>query len=267
MNNQLIIHCGGHVATLDQVADTPTPAPAGKHFPIPHLALIERTQHALAEGGLTITAEQHALHTVKDIPGANYFGLFEIQSDKAEYNMVIGLRNSHAQMFAASYVIGNRVFVCDNLAFNGEIKIARKHTTNIMRDLNGLVMRAVGQLTAKRVEMDQRIAAYKAAVLDKPAADHAVIELLRARAIPSQDVIKVVDEFEKPRHAEHLDADGNRTVWTLFNAVTEVSTKGGNIFALPTRTTALHGVCDLTATRLAPPVVVDAEYEVLEAAA
>jgi hypothetical protein len=29
------------------------------------------------------------------------------------------------------------VFVCDNLAFSGEIKIARKHTRFIVRDLPG----------------------------------------------------------------------------------------------------------------------------------
>lgn len=268
MNNQLIIHAGGHQATLDAVANVPTPPPFGRHYCIPHMSLIERTKHALREGGLEIVNEQHALHTVKDIPGANYFGLFEVESDQKEYNMVIGLRNSHAQMFAASYVIGNRVFVCDNLAFNGEIKIARRHTRFIERDLGGLVIRAMAQLADRRVEMADRIEKYKQAKLPRAEADHAVIELLRARALPSCDVIKVVDEFEKPRHEEHLDADGDRTVWTLFNAVTEVSTKGSNVFALPKRTTALHGVCDLTAARIASGAApIEGEFEIVEAQA
>jgi hypothetical protein len=37
--------------------------------------------------------------------------------------------------------------------------------------------------------------------------------------------------------------DGKRTVWTMFNGVTEIL-KGSPIWTLPKRTTTLHRICD-----------------------
>ena len=48
--------------------------------------------------------------------------------------------------YPAGLVLGAAVFVCDNLSFSGEVKLARKHTSMIERDLPGLVGRAVGLL-------------------------------------------------------------------------------------------------------------------------
>ena len=59
---------------------------------------------------------------------------------------MLGLRNSHDKTFPAGIVAGSAVFICDNLAFSGEVKLARKHTTHITRDLPRLVQSAVGQL-------------------------------------------------------------------------------------------------------------------------
>ena len=81
------------------------------------------------------------------------------------FGLVIGLRNSHDKSFPSALALGNRVFVCDNLAFSGEIKLSRKHTKNISRDLPGLVTKAVGRLADLRQFQAKRIEAYKAADL------------------------------------------------------------------------------------------------------
>jgi len=59
---------------------------------------------------------------------------------------VLGLRNSHDKTFPAGITAGASVSVCDNLSFSGEVKLARKHTTHITRDLPRLVQSAVGKL-------------------------------------------------------------------------------------------------------------------------
>lgn len=258
-NKGLCIHAGGYAATMDQVANVVTPPATDTHYPIAHEALIGHLRNSFTQGGLEVVSEQHALHTLREHEGANYFGLFEIECDNSHYNIVVGLRNSHVMAFSAGLLIGEQLFICDNLAFSGEIKFARKHTRFINRDIPAVVARAVGKLGNHRQQQEERITLYQGAKLDRAEADHAVIELLRARAFPSKDVIKVVDEFNNPRHPEHLDADGDRTVWTLFNAVTEVATKGTNVFKLPARSNALHGVCDLTANRIRQraPVTID----------
>ena len=44
---------------------------------------------------------------------------------------VVGVRNSHDKSFPAGLVIGASIFVCDNLSFSGEVKLARKHTVHV----------------------------------------------------------------------------------------------------------------------------------------
>jgi len=59
---------------------------------------------------------------------------------------VLGIRNSHDKTFPASLVDGALVFVCDNLSFSGEIRVTRKHTRFIRRDLVTLVQGPIGKL-------------------------------------------------------------------------------------------------------------------------
>lgn len=243
MKNSLILHCGGHGATLDQVADVRTPAPTDTHYPIPHLDLYQSVQHRMIEAGYTIKSEAYALHDRDGITGANFFALLELETADQSHALVVGVRNSHTYQYAAGLVMGSRVFVCDNLSFSGSIKLARKHTRYISRDLPQLVAAGVGRLHDLRMSQAERFALYQGRELSIAEYDHAIVEMLRARAMPSSDIPRILKEIDKPSHREHLNADGAVTVWTLYNAFTEVA-KGGSVFTLPKRTDALHAVCD-----------------------
>lgn len=48
---------------------------------------------------------------------------------------VVGLRNSNRMRFPAGFLLGEAPFICDNLAFCGEMVAMRKHTKNIRKDL------------------------------------------------------------------------------------------------------------------------------------
>ena len=67
-------------------------------------------------------------------------------ANAADHSLVVGLRNSHDHSFCLGVSLGSRVFVCDNLAFSGEVRVARKHTNRIAFDLPKLVNGAVGLL-------------------------------------------------------------------------------------------------------------------------
>jgi hypothetical protein len=245
MNNPMMLHCGGKEVSLDRLNNLYTPPPVGAHYPIPHIAFYDEVNRALDATGLTRVNEVHAINDHGDIEGSNYFGMAEMRIPESdEYGFMIGWRSSHTKCYAASLVLGSRIFVCDNLAFSGEVKLQRKHTRYIMRDLPNVVARATSQVVDQRTTQENRFSAYKGRVLTRAESDHAVIDMIRAKAINSSDVLKVVNEFDKPTHEEHLNADGEQTVWTLFNSVTEVATKGSNIFVLPKKTQALHAVCD-----------------------
>jgi hypothetical protein len=204
---------------------------------------------------LHVVQEAHGLWR----DGLRYFGLMEVRNghNADDFGLVVGLRNSHDKSFPAALALGSRVFVCDNLAFSGEVKLSRKHTTHIWRDLPGLVKRAVGRLADLRNMQARRIDAYKAAALvDERTVHDLVVRSVYARALPGSHVMHVVNEWRRPRHADFQP----RTVWSLFNAFTE--TLKGSLTLLPSRTQALHGLLDTHVGLLLPKPESSAETHV-----
>jgi hypothetical protein len=164
----------------------------------------------------------------------------EVRRDasSADYCWVLGLRNSHDKTFPAGIVAGAQTFVCDNLSFSGEVKLARKHTTHIGRDLPRLVQSAVGKLTERWHHQDERITAYRLADIDDRSAHDLIVRAVDVGVCPNKLVPRVLQEWREPRH----DAFATRNAWSLFNAFTEALK--GNLIELPRRTEALHGLLD-----------------------
>ena len=159
-----------------------------------------------------------------------------------EWGLVAGWRNSYDKSLIAGFVVGSQVFVCDNLAFSGEVQIGRKHTTHILRDLPFLVEDAVRGTKHMAEQQVVRYDRYRQARMKDSIANHTVIQMLRQGVITTQKVEKVVSEYYEPSHEEHL-TNGQRTNWTLFNATTE-ALKGSGLNNLPARTIKLHALMD-----------------------
>jgi hypothetical protein len=233
----LCLHAGANAVSREQLARVVTPARTASWVPIPHDRLLGGVQTTLEHAGLSVVSEAHGL--TKD--GSRYFGLLRVVNGEADrdFGLVVGLRNSHDKKFPAGLVVGASVFVCDNLSFSGEVRLARKHTVNVERDLPSLIERAVGRLGDLRRTQEARFTAYKGHELTDGAAHDLVIRSLDAGVIPVTRIPTLLTEWREPRHPEFREG---RTAWRLFNAFTE-SLKG-NLDALPRRTQALHGLLD-----------------------
>ena len=234
----LTLHCGTNVATLDEVTAIATPEPTDTWFPIAHRTIRDLVVAKLENTGLRVVEEACGLWK----NGLRAFGLLGLENGgpaKADYRLTIGWRNSHDQSFPAAGAIGSYVFVCDNLAFSGEITFARKHTRYVLRDLPQLIERATGRLVAARFVQDQRIGWYKQTELSNAQAHDIVIAALDARAVNLTRIPDVLAGWRTPAHDEFAP----RTAWSLFNAFTEVE-KGVQPFLLSKRTQALHGTFD-----------------------
>jgi hypothetical protein len=137
------------------------------------------------------------------------------------------------------------VFVCDNLSFFSEVKVTRKHTTFINRDLPFLTAQAIGKLGQKWHNQEVRFDAYKKHEIgtkkNQSKAHDLLIKALDCRAITATQIPHILEEYRRPRHVE-FSKDGF-TAWRFFNACTEVG-KDAGIWALPHRTSALHGLLD-----------------------
>jgi len=114
--------------------------------------------------------------------------------------------------------MGSRVFCCDNLAFSGEVRSARKHTINVFRDLPDLIYRMLSKVSSMQSRIQDEITSMKARGLSAETADHLMVEAVRKNALPASNLPKVIQAWEKPRHEEFTP----RTAWSLFNAFTEI---------------------------------------------
>jgi hypothetical protein len=237
MHTKLMLHAGATKVTGAELKDVPTPQPTDTWHPIPHHLLLGHVREALTSRDIGIISEQHGLQS----SGDNYFGVLTVgrQSELGDFNYVVGLRNSHAKRFPAGLVVGLHVTVCDNLSFSGEIRMDRKHTTHIERDLEGLVLNSVGQLSDRWVDQERRVEAYRNTKVSNIRAHDILIHGLDSRIITAHQLPQILGRWRKPQHEEFEP----RTAWSLFNCFTEVL-KDISLFLLAPRTQALHGLLD-----------------------
>lgn len=234
----LMLHTGANTVTREEVGLVQTPERTKSWVPVPHARLVDEVEGYLKARDMTIVNEAHALAR----NGQRYFGLMQVANghNPDDFGLVVGIRNSHDKSFPAGLCLGGQVFVCDNLSFSGEIKLARKHTSWIERDLPALVGRAVGMLTDLRSTQESRFNTYKKHELTRSQGNDLIIEALERKVIGCTHIPDVVREWKTPKHPEF--AVGGFTAWRLFNAFTD-SLKD-SLITLPKRTTILHGMLD-----------------------
>jgi hypothetical protein len=131
------------------------------------------------------------------------------------------------------------MMVCENLCFSSDIKLARRHTTNIMNDLPRVLADAVGRVVSHWNDMGKRIESYQQTEISRDRAADLLIDLVDSKAFPARDIYNAVQEFRNPRHEEFKGG----TLWTLYNSITE-NLKGGDLSKLPFRTMTTQSIFD-----------------------
>jgi hypothetical protein len=229
----LLLHAGGGSVSYGDLRILPVPAATKSHVPIPHHTVVDMVKYSLGFFGHELLEEHHA--TTPD--GLNYFGVLSLRSPYGDYTDMVGLRNSHKKQFPIGIAIGSRVFVCDNLAFNADHVIKRKHTANAKRDLPGLVADVIEPLGEARMAQALTFERYKATALPDDLADQGIMALYRLGVINLTRIGDVLNAYEVPPHDW-----GEKTPWRLFNAVTFALT--GRVAENPSATRQLHTVID-----------------------
>jgi hypothetical protein len=229
----LMLHAGAAAVDYDALRALPVPAATDTHVPIPHHSVVDMVKYSLGFFGHDIVGEDYGVTP----DGARFFGVLSLRSEYGDYTDTVGLRNSHDKRFPIGISFGSRVFVCDNLAFNGDHVINRKHTANAKRDLPGLVAEVVEPLRDQRLHQARMFEAYQETVLIEQQVDQAIMQLYRRGIINVSRIAEVLDAYEKPPHDW-----GEETAWRLFNATTFAL--AGRVADNPGATRQLHQVID-----------------------
>jgi hypothetical protein len=206
-----MLHVNAKPVDYDGLHALTTPEPTETHVPLPHFRLVDLMKSTLAMYGHEVTAEHYGV--TED--GSRFFGLLSLKSGYGAYEDTVGLRNSHDKSFPIGVGFGSRVFVCDNMAFVADHVVKRKHTTNLKRDLPGLVGELIEPLAIERERQAKQFVTFRGAILSDAQADHAILEMYRKGVINERRIPQVIEQWDQPTHDW-----GGRTAWRLFNAAT-----------------------------------------------
>lgn len=206
------------------------------HKPVPFSQGIDLVQDVAEAAGFRFGEEQYVLAR----NDTQLFGLIEVTNFSSEESKIcFGVRSSTNKSLSWQLCGGESLSICTNLDLFGSVVLKRKQTTFVMNELRNLVDRFMFQFTRSVEDRAAQVARYKAAQLQDSTANHTIIQMLRTGIINTQRVEKVVNEYYEPTHAEHLNENGERTNWTLFNAATEAF-KGSPISTYTERSQKLH---------------------------
>lgn len=201
-----------------QVRSVLCPQSTETWVPIPHGVLLDEVDRAINEMGLIIATSSRQFGLQRD--GLQMFGIYSLLDNDNEdmgYGFSLGVRNSMDKTLSAAICFGSQVFVCDNLAFSGEVSIARKHTKNILKDLPVLVRQALGKFDRFKNRQQKFYENMTEVFIEQSRVHDILCKALKADVMPATMIPRVLGEYESPKHA----CFQYRTLWSLFNCFTE----------------------------------------------
>jgi len=212
----LVIHTqGADYAQLDDLRNVPLPAETESYTPVSHYDLAVN----LAEIGRELLKDYTFCKAQYGLArhGNQLFGVHMYQNGSAEMGLSVGFRNSYDKSMSVGICIGASVFVCDNLAFTGEITVMRKHTVNVWSDLEEMMITTVykSQHNFLRIVEDAR--RMKTVAISNEQA-FALMGRLFGHNVMTPRLLPVFRrEWLKPQYPDFEP----RNLWSLYNAGTE----------------------------------------------
>lgn len=214
----------------DELYGVATPDPTDTWKPVSHIDVVNTLTDRAAVRGLKVKQERFALldgtlyganGVQTRLPGARLFGSLDFapvpgMPFPAGCSPSAGLRNSHDKTFSLSILSGARVFICANGVLSAEHVISRKHTSGL--DLTESIDNALDAFMESLKGFNETYERLRSRQLRRTTAHSLVVELARAGAFSSSDILPVVQEFENPRHEEFKD----HNAWSLYQSCTEI---------------------------------------------
>src|SRR5437899_3840129 len=127
MSSTLIAHCGTQKISRDELRTIPAPPATATHKPIPHYDVVQALIETLGFRKIGVVRDEYAASG----DGMKMFGVMDLESGFEGCRFSIGIRNANDKTMRLALTVGYRVFVCDNLAFQGDFTpVLAKHSKN-----------------------------------------------------------------------------------------------------------------------------------------
>lgn len=198
-----------------ELALVETPEPSGSWYPVAHSRVVDEVQRNLMLSGFRMTREEYALAKGDQ----QFFGVIDLESQLGNgVTLSVGVRNSTNKTLSAAMCLGERVFVCDNLCFGGEVAIAHKHTRFVESGFRGKVETAISGLHQYVQVSQDRIASLQERRLEPAEADSLLLRSYEQNVIGARLLPKLISEWRQPTFTEFEVP----TLWSMLQAFTHV---------------------------------------------
>ena len=213
--SSLITHCGARAVGREELLSVKAPEATRTWFPLSHRSVLQAVEEKLEEGGFRVEREHLALSR----HDARFFGVLDLASDIAPgVTLAVGIRNSIDKSLPIGFAAGNRVTVCDNLAFRGEITVARKHTRHGEVRYSEALSRAVRCLPQFQAAETARVTRFQKTDITSDEAESLILRSYERAIVSHRLLPRVIAEYRKPSY----EAFRAPTLWSLLNAFTTV---------------------------------------------
>ncbi|MCB9807825.1 hypothetical protein H6770_01060 [Candidatus Peribacteria bacterium] len=215
-NGTLMNHCGASLVTKGDLEIIPAPPPTETWFPIPHLDVLEAVEGTLSSAGFEVRNYQLSVSHGK----LRFFGVLDIATPLADgVTLSVGVRNSNDKSFPIGFCVGNRTFVCDNLAFSSEIVISKRHTRFGSDRFHEGIAATIDKLSDYHSLEAERIKRLQSQAIPDRAAESIVLRAWEQGLVGTRLLRPLLDEWRKPTFEEFQD----RTAWSMLAAFTHVA--------------------------------------------
>lgn len=221
---------GSNRVTEAEVIQVPA-VPFTRTFrPVHHHQVIDAVRTGMWAVGLEVQKTEYVLAS----NGMKMFGVWDLSTGNDELCWSMGIRNSMDKTMALGITAGTRVFVCENLSFDGEFVELRRHTKKLTLDeLEFMAYRAIRCLVGRLTQFQAWQEGLKQHDLTEQDAKILLVEIMTQSVIP----INKFSMFQDLYFGKVYD----HTVWGFHETTTHVM-RETNLLSLPKKNRILNAI-------------------------
>tara|TARA_A100001388_G_scaffold276534_1_gene264560 strand:+ start:2610 stop:3347 length:738 start_codon:yes stop_codon:yes gene_type:complete len=211
---------GSNFASYQEVVSIPVPTKTNSYAPISNRDLIDLIEEkAQRITGFEVANRQFVLGA----KGNQMFGSVALRTGDEDRHALLGFANSYDKTLSVRIVSGASIMVCSNMCISGsDFTSKRKHTSGVVEEIEGLVVRAVEAATDNYQSISTQLDEWKSREMEwHRGAELLGIAFFDGVMSPRQMSIAMNDwksaKDGAPRHREFAEP----TVYSLYNCMTE----------------------------------------------
>jgi hypothetical protein len=176
---------------------------------------IEAIRRGINATGMQITGEEFKMSATGQIATGRFF----IGNLENDLQRCLGYINSYNKTKAVGLAAGANVFICANGMFTSELVTLRKHTPNVLRDLEGMISKVLGFLEESFVHALESKKYFQLVNLNRSAINEIIGQLyLEEELIKDRQISIIKDGMFNDIN---FNMQKEPTMWNLYNLITE----------------------------------------------